>query len=257
MRFFVAICVAPLLAQQSVNFSAVAKERALGQRLATEIRTKFKPLANPAVDTYIRRIGSELVGQLREAPFEYQFEVISGSSRTEPFSLPGGYVLIPANAFAVAQDEAEFVGMLAHSIGHVALRQGMPKSVANIPMVFMGGGTGLHAEGNHPQTSVPVGFLDFQRAHELDADRFGLELSARAGYDASAFQRYVERTHPADSKLSALPARELRLSRIRGIIATLSPAITISQSGEEFRSIQEALRLTMKSPAPLVPTLRR
>jgi predicted Zn-dependent protease len=123
------LCLVPLLAQQGANLPSVEKERALGRHLASEIRKHSKPLADPGVDPviadYVRRIQRELVTHLKDAPFDYHFEAILDGSRTEPFSLPGGYVFIPAHAFVAARDEAEFVGMLAHSIGHIALRHGM------------------------------------------------------------------------------------------------------------------------------------
>ena len=66
MKFVLALWAVPLLAQQGVNFYTVEKERALGQQLASEIRTQSKPLANAAVDAYVRRIGAELIGQLKK-----------------------------------------------------------------------------------------------------------------------------------------------------------------------------------------------
>jgi predicted Zn-dependent protease len=265
MKFVLSMWAVPLLAQQGVNFYTVEKERALGQQLASEIRRQSKPIANAAVDAYVKRIGAELIGQLKEATFAYQFEVISGGDWMEPFSVPGGYVFIPVRSFIAAQDEAEFVGMLAHSIGHVALRhgtrtatRGQVVNIANIPLVFMGGWAGSHADSQQSQALAPVGFLQFQRTHELEADRFGLELAARAGYDAAAFQRYVKRTHSADSKMSPLPPRELRLARIQETIASLPAATTVSRSGEDFGRVQEAVRSTIEPPGQQrVPTLRR
>jgi predicted Zn-dependent protease len=234
------------MAQQGVNFYTVEKERALGEQLASEIRTRSKPLANADVDAYVKRIGAELTGQLKEAPFEYQFQVITGGTWTEPFSLPGGYVFIPARSFVVSQEEAEFVGMLAHSIGHVALRhgtrtatRGQMVNMASIPLVFMGGWAGSHADSQQSQLLIPMGFLKFQRTRELEADWFGLELAARAGYDAYAFQRYVHRTHPADSKVSPLPARDVRLARIQETVASLPSATRIAPTGEDFLRVQE------------------
>jgi hypothetical protein len=42
----------------------------------------------------------------------------------EPASLPGGYVFVPASLFVATHNEAEFAGMLAHAMEHVAERQG-------------------------------------------------------------------------------------------------------------------------------------
>ena len=103
---------------------------------------------------------------------------------------------------------------------------------------------------------MPVSFLEFQRTYELEADRFGLELAARTGYDASAFLRYVERTHPTDSKHSPLPGRDLRIARMQETLASL-PASIRSALGD-FKTIQERVySMTERSRPPRVPTLRR
>jgi len=128
--------------------------------------------------------------------------------------------------------------------------------MASIPLVFMGGWTGSHADSHNPQVVVPVSFLEFQRTYELEADRFGLELAAHTGYDASAFLRYVQQTHLTDPKHSPLTGRDLRIARIQEMLASL-PASVRSASGN-FESVQERVRsMTERSRPPHVPTLRR
>lgn len=255
MKCVLSLLAVPLLAQQGLNLYTVERERALGQQYASEIRRQSKPLGIASVDTYVERISRELVTALKDRPLDLHFEVISGGTWTESFSLPGGYIFVPARAFVTARDESEFVGMLAHTMGHVALRHGTRTAtvaqvgnMSSIPLVFIG--------GHHSRTLTPLSLLEVQRTYELEADRFGLELAAGAGYDAAAFQRYVERTHPADSKMSPLPGRDLRLARIREIVAPLpSPK---PSSGEEFRRVQELVRWLIERPEQRrVPTLRR
>ena len=45
MKFLCSLLTLPLIAQQSVNFYSVEKERALGRQLASEIRRQSEPLA--------------------------------------------------------------------------------------------------------------------------------------------------------------------------------------------------------------------
>jgi predicted Zn-dependent protease len=163
MRSAFSLLSVPLLAQQSVDLRSVEKERAIGRQYASEIMRQTETLAVPAIDAYVKRIGAVFAAQLRQAPFEYQFEVIAGGYRTEPIPLPGGYVLIPVRSLAEAKDEAEFAGMLAHSVAHVALRHGTRTSMAGAPPIFMGGWMGSHAETQGAQTPLPVSFLESQR----------------------------------------------------------------------------------------------
>ena len=263
MKAVICLLTAPLLAQQAVNLYSVEKERVLGERYASEIRRLSEPLEDPVVQTYVDRVGRELSSGMNEDRTDYRFEVVSGGDRTEPFGLLGGYVFVPSRIFVTVHDEHEFAGTLAHAIGHAALRHGARTAsrtqianMASIPLVFMGGWTGSHADSKSSQVLVPLSFLDLQRTYELEADRFGLELAARAGYDASAFLRYVERTHPPDSKYSPLPERDLRIARIREAVASL-PTSARSPSGD-FERVQERVRSIIEQPQRRgVPTLRR
>jgi beta-barrel assembly-enhancing protease len=175
---------------------SVEKERALAQHAAAEIRRHTRPLADPTVDAYVNRVGAELTRQVKEALFPYRFEVIWGGDQTEPMPLLAGNILIPARSFVAVQDEAEFIGLLAHSIGHAALRhitrtatRGQVGNTASIPLIFMGGWGGSHVDSQRLHRAAPVALLEFQRDCELEADRFGMELAARAGYDAAGYLR--------------------------------------------------------------------
>jgi predicted Zn-dependent protease len=247
-----------------VNFYSRQKEAALGAQLVEEIRRASRPLDVPAVREYVKRIGSALATELPGA-FEYTFEVLSapGSQMSEPFALPGGYVFVPSGLFLAAGNEAEFAGMLAHSMAHAALRhgtrqasRGMIVNYASIPLIFMGGWHGIH--GNDAGMAVPLGFLQFMRGHELEADALGTRAMARTGYDPAAWVSYVERTQVDKQPIerSALPPREERLAQLERTIAEL-PARTYAASAGEFEQVREAVRTAKGVPPRKTPTLHR
>jgi len=51
------------------------------------------------------------------------------NSTEEAVAVPGGYLFIPANLFLAAGDEAEFAGMLAHSMAHIVARHGTRQAI--------------------------------------------------------------------------------------------------------------------------------
>src|SRR5882672_10772550 len=132
---------------QGVNFYSLTKEAAIGARLAEDLRKDTTAVESPAVRDYVQRIGGQLAQQLTNAPFSYTFAVIAddrGGRTHEPFSFPGGYIFVPANLILAAQDDAEFAGMLAHAMAHVAERhgtrlatQGELANLNTIPIVYM------------------------------------------------------------------------------------------------------------------------
>jgi len=199
------------------------KEKALGAGLVREIRKEAKPLGDAEVSAFVERVGRKLSALLPGS--EFQFEVVV-SPGAEPIGLPGGFVLVPASFLIAAEDEAEFVGMLAHAMGHVFLRHGFPVMrppqsaiPSTIPLIFMGGWTGVHANTQQPMV-LPMGLWETMRKYELEADRFGVDLARKAGYDPGALARYIRRVQKEDSsRPSPLPPKGERLAALEGMAA--------------------------------------
>jgi predicted Zn-dependent protease len=206
----------------------------------------------------VEQIGRKLAAQLPDAAISYTFTVIAddASSPThEPLSFPGGYIFVPTRLILTAHNEAEFAGMLAHAMAHVAERHGTRQATRGevvhmssiplvFPLVFIGGWTGMGAgsEG-HP---IPISFLSFQRAYEAEADVLAIKMASGAGYDPRALVLYIGRVQPEDTKSkvsSPLPSRASRIACMEKAIQELPPK-TYS-SGDEFLRIQgEVDRLT-------------
>ncbi len=263
------LAASPMLAQQAVNFYSPAKEQAMGRALADEIQRMSTPVNDPSVDAYMTALQAELTSARaagdRDSPAEYRFEVVTGLEASEPTALPGGHVFIPAVAFLRAQNEAELAGVVTHAMGHVALRhatraasRGKVANTASIPTVFMGGASGMHADSSRSRVLVPAAMLPVQRTFEIEADAYAVRRASAAGFDVSAYRRYVERTHPeaAVSTQSGLPSREERLARIDEALREVPAAPAASD--EEFRAVQQTSRRLISTPeVRKAPTLRR
>ena len=260
----VAACAQAPEPARDVNLYTGQKEAALGAQLAQEVRRHSTALELPAAQEYVERIGRELATKLPNEP-KHTFEVTGapGSHMREPFVLPGGYIFIPATLFLTAQTEAEFAGMLAHSMAHAALRHGTRQATrgvavnyTSIPLIFVGGWSGIH--GSDDALAVPLGFLKFMREYELEADRVGAQATARAGYDPAALVRYVDRMQvdkqPAER--SALPAREERLGHLERTIREL-PQRQYTAESADFEQVREAVRAAAADSPRKPPTLRR
>ena len=249
---------------RGVNFYSLEKEAALGAQLAGEVHRKTTTIASAAVHDYVARLGARLIAQIPATGFTFTFTVVAedmDSGIHEPRALPGGYIFVPASLFLAARNEAEFAGMLAHSIAHVTARHGTRlatradlANIASVPLVYTGGWTG-YAVKQGAGLAVPLGFLTFQRAFELEADSLGIRMMAGAGCDPDALARYIGRVQaPADATrskaFSPLPERDQRVAAMQHAIQDL-PARAYS-SGEEFPPIQDEVRRLAPSQAPRV-----
>ena len=95
---------------------------------------------------------------------------------------------------------------MAHEIAHVAARHGTRQAtrgqvaqLATIPLIFMGGWAGY---GIRQAASVwcPIGFLQFSKAFESEADMLGLQYMYKTGYDPEAFVDFFEKIQSLEKK---------------------------------------------------------
>ena len=226
------------------------KEAALGTQLALELRRNHSALEDAAAKAYVERLGHALAAQLPadSPPFTFELLADPGGPLQEPLVLPGGYVFVRAALFRTAENEAEFAGMLAHSMAHAAARHGLRQATrgpvinyASIPLVFMGSADGIH--GN--TAALPPAYTASLRDYELEADRIAAEAMAQAGYDPAALVRYIERLQPDTARLEDL---------WRAIAAL--PAWQYGTGTGGFERIRAEIQTT-PAPKPEPPTLRR
>ncbi|MGO9257833.1 MAG: M48 family metalloprotease [Bryobacteraceae bacterium] len=112
---------------QGVISDSKDKDIALGQQLALEFRQRTAPPDNAAVSDYVKRWAPNWPRSL-PGEWTYQIETIregpqSGATH-EPTAFPGGFIFVSVDPIAAARNEAEFAGMLAHAMAHVAARHG-------------------------------------------------------------------------------------------------------------------------------------
>jgi predicted Zn-dependent protease len=235
---------------QGANFYSREKEIALGHQLAKEFRSHTTPFENVDVSTYVRDTAARLAPQF-PGGWPYQVEVVrenTGGALHEPATFPGGPVFVSVELLAEARSEAEFVGMLAHAMAHIASRQGTREltrgamaQIGQAPMVWIGGDSSV----------VPIGMRAFQRANESRCDDWAVKALAAAGYDPAGLASYLKGVQPAataDQLDSTLPDRDLRIIAILAAIAKLPPR-THAAEGPEFARVHALVQVPPR-PAP-------
>jgi Zn-dependent protease with chaperone function len=168
----------------------------LGQEAAEEVRQQMPLLNDEQVESYVERLGEQLVAnipeEMRQPAFKYSFEVVN-LKEINAFALPGGPMFLNRGMLAAARTDGEVVGVMAHEISHVVLRHGTAQATkgqkfqigaiaGQILGAVVGGRTGsVIAQGS--QFGLGAYFLKFSREYERDADLLGAQIMARAGYD--------------------------------------------------------------------------
>ncbi len=157
------------------------------------------------VSAYAAQLGTALV-KVSELPDEqFRFTVLN-TDQVNAFALPGGYVYITRGLIALAENEAEMAGVIAHEIGHVTARHTATRysqaMVANIGMSIVGIIGSVYGAPRETGQLLSVGaeavLSGYSREQELEADMLGVRYLGRAGYDTNAMTTFFQKMKAQD-----------------------------------------------------------
>jgi predicted Zn-dependent protease len=147
---------------------------------------------HPEIVEYVRSVGQRLAS-VSDRALPYEFHVLNDGT-PNAWALPGGKIAINRGLLTELKSEAELAAVLAHEIVHSAARHGaknmerglllqgavLATSVATSNSEYAGlatGGAGMAAQ---------LLTHKYSRSAELEADYYGMQYMARAGYDPQA-----------------------------------------------------------------------
>ncbi|WP_254424175.1 M48 family metalloprotease [Thalassospira marina] len=154
--------------------------------------------------SYVTEIGQKLAAVTETPNQQFTFTVLD-SPIVNAFALPGGYVYVTRGLLALASNEAELAGVLAHEIGHVVARHSAQRYSRGVLTQILAGGLSA-AIGNGAGDVIGMGanayMQSFSREHEFEADKLGVRYLSRAGYDPAAMASFLKKLR-AHSRLQA------------------------------------------------------
>src|SRR5690554_2842432 len=142
----------------------------------------------------VARIVSRLLAAANQPNAEFQVTILD-SSEVNAFALPGGYVYVTRGILALASDASELAAVLAHEIAHVTLRHARARTnrvrTSEIIDKVVTGVFGADAETDQSANRSRMSLAAFSQQQELTADREGIMIAGRAGYDPHAAARFL------------------------------------------------------------------
>ncbi len=189
------------------NYYSPNRDSQVGQRIVTQLHAKSA--ADPRVD----QIGKRLAA--KSPQFQYQFFVFEGGQPSpdtapaaafpadwrrleldEAIAVAGGFIFVPRRL--LSRDDAQLTAILAHAIGHVALRHptvGMTRGeLAQVEVQVAS--RSMPDEATQRVKAVALGRFAFDRECETAADAYAVKLLRDAALDPTALLAYL-RTLPA------------------------------------------------------------
>jgi predicted Zn-dependent protease len=184
-------------------------ERRLGESIMRDIRRDPAYIDDPEVNDYLNTLGGRLVQDAPGARQDFEFCALRDPV-INAFALPGGFICVHSGLIALTETESELASVLGHEISHVTQRHiarminqqqqlQIPVLAAVAAALLLGrsrpdlaAGATAAAQGAAVQAS-----LAYSRDFEREADRFGMQTLAAAGFDPAAMPVFFERMQRA------------------------------------------------------------
>jgi predicted Zn-dependent protease len=188
-----------LAAAAAITLVSVEQEIEIGRQATAQVRREMPELADAQVTGYVRGVARRLAQVAPGPKYPYSFSVLN-YREINAFALPGGPVWINRGVLQAATNESQVAGVLAHEIAHIAQRHAadqLTKSLlANFGLGVLGAFLGNSGGAGAAQMAAGLiangAFLKFSRDDEREADRIGLQMLTRAGWDGRGMLELFE-----------------------------------------------------------------
>ena len=220
----------------------------IGREMAARLLGAAPLMANDAVQRYVNNVGRWLASQTERADLPWQFGVLE-APQLNAFATPGGNIFITRGLLERMRNEAELAGVLAHEIAHVLRKHHLQAIQKGARMELAGAALSTLArqDRNTPSREklLAAGSELFARgldkSDELEADRLGVVIAARGGYDAYGLPsvlQTLQAMNPEDSGVALMfkthPAPGERLSALETMQPTLDAYAGQPQLADRF-----------------------
>src|SRR5574341_689720 len=187
----------PYTGRSQLQFMSIEQESQMGAQAYQQALSKARLSSDAAASEMVTRVGSRIAAVSGFPQYKWEYRLIQDDKQANAFALPGGKVAVYTGMLPVTRDENGLAAVLGHEIGHVIARHGGER-VSQQLLVNVGLETTMAAlSSGNPATVQAVAsllgagasvgvLLPWSRKQESEADRLGLILMAKAGYDPHA-----------------------------------------------------------------------
>lgn len=160
-----------------------------GEKLYNELKEKEGLYPDEEWQAYVTEIGARLLATSSDAGETYNFVVVDNPT-VNASATADGYIFINRGLLAYLRSEDELAGVIGHEIGHVVGRHHKKRKRGQLlgdVAGFLGSlATGTSAIADVTRDFTAKKIAGFGREYELEADTYGGEFLARAGYNPLA-----------------------------------------------------------------------
>ncbi|WP_207476917.1 M48 family metallopeptidase [Arenibaculum pallidiluteum] len=213
----------------------------MGRQSWEQITQETPSSRDATLNAAARNVSARILSAAGQNPQQWEVRVFA-SPDANAFALPGNKIGVYEGLFRFAKNEDQLAAVIGHEVGH-NLRQHAAERVSTqlateAGTQILSSALALGGMGGAQEISALLGagaqyglILPYSRNQELDADRVGLELMARAGYDprqaVELWRNMAQSGERQPEFVSTHPGPE---NRIRQLEALMPEALAIYRS---------------------------
>jgi predicted Zn-dependent protease len=251
MLYILSSCAeVPVTRRQGLHLVPESELVSMGFQQYRQVIDKAKLSTDTAKVQMVRRIGERIAKAAEEfladegranqiKNYQWEFNLIEDDKTANAWVMPGGKAAVYTGILKYTQNETGLAVVLGHEVSHAIAGHGNER-MSQALLANIGASALSVALAQQPQQTREIYMmvfgvganlgvlLPYSRLHESEADRIGLILMARAGYDPREAVSFWERMNKAEGGrplefLSTHPAPETRIERIKAEIPEALP----------------------------------
>jgi len=235
----------PVTGRKSLNILPDSELLSMSLQQYNDVLKKSKLSNDPVKAQMVKRVGERIARATEQffrengmeseiTNYKWEFNLIEEDKTVNAWCMPGGKVAVYTGILPLTQDDTGLAVVMGHEIAHAIAKHGNERMSHGLLAQL--GAVGLSAAlSSNPSATgqifmaayglgANVGILlPYSRLQESEADRIGLVLMAKAGYDPRQAVPFWQRMNKSGGErppefLSTHPAPETRIQRIESEI---------------------------------------
>ncbi|MBW7983499.1 beta-barrel assembly-enhancing protease [Enterobacillus tribolii] len=185
------------------NTLSINQELAMGDFYVRQLRASTPLIYDPLLSEYVNKLGMRLVANAHSVRTPFHFYLVRNDD-INAFAFFGGNVVLHSALFRYSDSESELASVMAHEISHVTQRhlaRAMEEQQRNAPLTWVGALGSILLAMASPQAGMAAlsgtlagsqqGMISFTQSNEQEADRIGIQVLQRAGFDPQAMPAFM------------------------------------------------------------------
>ncbi len=184
---------------------STSQEVELGKETDKQVTDSTNVVGDPLLNAWVNGVTGKLWAQVARKDVPYNIKVLDVAD-INAFSTLGGYVYVNEGTLDFVQSDDELAGVLGHETGHIERRHAVTsQNKASIVNLLLGVGSLFSPILYRFGQIIEAGALaKISRLDETEADKYGLMLMSRAGYDPDAMVSFMQHLGAVENEHNGL-----------------------------------------------------